>query len=95
METARVSEHIWLSLCRFKRVIPIPEQSLVQMLCCLLECLLTEEDIPADCPKETYELYFVFAAVWAFGGAMVQDQVGGHAEGSICIKQQQRGRRNS
>ncbi|XP_059764547.1 dynein axonemal heavy chain 9 [Balaenoptera ricei] len=60
---------------RFKRVIPIPEQSMVQMLCHLLECLLTDEDIPADCPKETYELYFVFAAIWAFGGAMVQDQL--------------------
>ncbi|XP_058415682.1 dynein axonemal heavy chain 9 [Diceros bicornis minor] len=60
---------------RFKKIIPIPEQSMVQMLCHLLECLLTEEDIPADCPKETYELYFVFAAIWAFGGAMVQDQL--------------------
>lgn len=45
------------------------------MLCHLLECLLTEEDIPTDCPKDTYELYFVFAAIWAFGGALVQDQV--------------------
>ncbi|XP_033278738.2 dynein axonemal heavy chain 9 isoform X2 [Orcinus orca] len=60
---------------RFKKIIPIPEQSMVQMLCHLLECLLTDEDTPADCPKETYELYFVFAAIWAFGGAMVQDQV--------------------
>ncbi|XP_054565087.1 dynein axonemal heavy chain 9 [Eptesicus fuscus] len=60
---------------RFKRIIPIPEQSMVQTLCHLLECLLTEENIPADCPKETYELYFVFAAIWAFGGAMVQDQL--------------------
>ncbi|XP_032178864.1 dynein heavy chain 9, axonemal isoform X1 [Mustela erminea] len=60
---------------RFKKIIPIPEQSMVQMLCHLLECLLTEEDIPADSPKETYELYFVFAAIWAFGGAMVQDQL--------------------
>ncbi|XP_021550173.1 LOW QUALITY PROTEIN: dynein axonemal heavy chain 9 [Neomonachus schauinslandi] len=60
---------------RFKKIIPIPEQSMVQMLCHLLECLLAEEDIPADCPKETYELYFVFAAIWAFGGAMVQDQL--------------------
>ncbi|KAM7067437.1 dynein axonemal heavy chain 9 [Molossus nigricans] len=59
---------------RFKRIIPIPEQSMVQMLCHLLECLLTEKNIPADCPKETYELYFVFAAIWAFGGAMIQDQ---------------------
>ncbi|XP_061032339.1 dynein axonemal heavy chain 9 [Eubalaena glacialis] len=60
---------------RFKKIIPIPEQSMVQMLCHLLECLLTDEDIPADCPKETCELYFVFAAIWAFGGAMVQDQL--------------------
>uniref|UniRef100_A0A8P0P3V2 Dynein axonemal heavy chain 9 n=1 Tax=Canis lupus familiaris TaxID=9615 RepID=A0A8P0P3V2_CANLF len=60
---------------RFKKIIPIPEQSMVQMLCHLLECLLTEEDIPADSLKETYELYFVFAAIWAFGGAMIQDQI--------------------
>ncbi|XP_017386886.1 dynein heavy chain 9, axonemal isoform X2 [Cebus imitator] len=60
---------------RFKKIIPIPEQSMVQMLCHLLECLLTKEDIPADCPKEIYEHYFVFAAIWAFGGAMVQDQL--------------------
>ncbi|XP_032945882.1 dynein axonemal heavy chain 9 [Rhinolophus ferrumequinum] len=60
---------------RFKKIIPIPEQSMVQMLCHLLECLLTKEDIPEDSPKETYELYFVFAAIWAFGGAMIQDQL--------------------
>ncbi|XP_006898632.1 PREDICTED: LOW QUALITY PROTEIN: dynein heavy chain 9, axonemal [Elephantulus edwardii] len=60
---------------RFKKIIPIPEHSMVQMLCHLLECLLTKEDIPMDCPKEIYELYFVFAAIWAFGGAMVQDQL--------------------
>ncbi|KAM6193995.1 dynein axonemal heavy chain 9-like [Sarcoramphus papa] len=60
---------------RFKKIIPIPEQSMVQMLCHLLECLLTEENTPPDCPKELYELYFVFAAVWAFGGSMFQDQV--------------------
>ncbi|KAJ4939809.1 hypothetical protein JOQ06_029245, partial [Pogonophryne albipinna] len=40
----------------------------------LLECLLTPEHNPADCAKELYELYCVFAAVWAFGGAMFQDQ---------------------
>ncbi|XP_028390419.1 dynein heavy chain 9, axonemal isoform X1 [Phyllostomus discolor] len=63
---------------RFKRIIPVPEQSMVQTLCYLLECLLTKENIPADCPKETYELYFVFAAIWAFGGAMIQDQLVDH-----------------
>lgn len=60
---------------RFKKIIPIPEQSLAQMLCYLLECLLTPENTPPDSAKELYELYFVFAAVWAFGGAMFQDQV--------------------
>ncbi|XP_045149226.1 dynein axonemal heavy chain 9 [Echinops telfairi] len=60
---------------RFKKIIPIPEQSTVQMLCYLLECLLTTKDIPTDCPKEIYELYFVFAAIWAFGGALVHDQL--------------------
>ncbi|KAM7371234.1 hypothetical protein PAMP_010722 [Pampus punctatissimus] len=60
---------------RFKKIIPVPEQSMVQMLCYLLECLLTPENTPPDCAKELYELYFVFAAVWAFGGAMFQDQL--------------------
>ncbi|XP_037547527.1 dynein heavy chain 9, axonemal [Nematolebias whitei] len=60
---------------RFKKIIPIPEQSLVQMLCYLLECLLTAENTPPDCAKELHELYFVFAAVWAFGGALFQDQM--------------------
>ncbi|KAM4623876.1 dynein axonemal heavy chain 9 isoform 1-T1 [Polymixia lowei] len=60
---------------RFKKIIPIPEQSMVQMLCHLLECLLTPENTPPDCAKELYELFFVFAAVWAFGGAMFQDQL--------------------
>uniref|UniRef100_H3A2B2 Dynein axonemal heavy chain 9 n=1 Tax=Latimeria chalumnae TaxID=7897 RepID=H3A2B2_LATCH len=71
----------YLPLCldtlrtRFKKIIPIPEQSMVQMLCYLLKCLLTKEHTPPDCHKELYELYFVFAAVWAFGGAMFQDQL--------------------
>uniref|UniRef100_G3NCH8 Dynein, axonemal, heavy chain 9 n=1 Tax=Gasterosteus aculeatus aculeatus TaxID=481459 RepID=G3NCH8_GASAC len=60
---------------RFKKIIPIPEQSMVQMLCYLLECLLTPENTPLDSAKELYELYFVFAAVWAFGGALFQDQL--------------------
>ncbi|ETE67846.1 Dynein heavy chain 9, axonemal, partial [Ophiophagus hannah] len=48
---------------RFKKIIPIPEQNMVQMLCYLLECLLTKENTPPDCPKDLYELYFVFAAL--------------------------------
>ncbi|XP_028842651.1 dynein heavy chain 9, axonemal-like isoform X2 [Denticeps clupeoides] len=60
---------------RFKKIIPVPEQSMVQTLCYLLESLLTPEQTPPDCPKELYELYFVFAAIWAFGGTMFQDQL--------------------
>ena len=60
---------------RFKKITPIVEISHVQMLCHLLECLLTETNTPPDCPKELYELYFVFSCVWAFGSCMFQDQV--------------------
>ncbi len=48
---------------------------MIQTLCYLLEALLTPDNTPPDSSKELYELYFVFAAVWAFGGSMFQDQV--------------------
>ncbi|KAJ8318719.1 LOW QUALITY PROTEIN: hypothetical protein KUTeg_003810 [Tegillarca granosa] len=60
---------------RFKKITPVAEISQIQMLCYLLECLLTPENTPPDCPKELYELYFVFASVWAFGGVTFQDQL--------------------
>ncbi|KAF3858986.1 hypothetical protein F7725_021385 [Dissostichus mawsoni] len=50
-----------LSLLRFKKIIPVPDQSTVQMLCYLLQCLLTPEHTPADCAKELYELYLLRA----------------------------------
>ncbi|KAL1130935.1 hypothetical protein AAG570_012176 [Ranatra chinensis] len=59
---------------RFKSIIPITEMSHIQLLCHLLACLLTPTNTPADCPKEWYELYFVFACIWAFGSALYQDQ---------------------
>ncbi len=51
---------------------------MIQMLCYLLEVLLTPQNTPPDCPKDLYELYFVFAAIWAFGGSMFQDQLVDH-----------------
>lgn len=60
---------------RFKKITPIAETSHLGMLCHLLECLLTPTNTPPDCPKELYELYFVFCCVWAFGSAMFQEQV--------------------
>uniref|UniRef100_A0A8C2LLZ8 Dynein axonemal heavy chain 17 n=1 Tax=Cricetulus griseus TaxID=10029 RepID=A0A8C2LLZ8_CRIGR len=59
----------------FKRITPVPEITIIQTILYLLECLLTEKNAPPDSPKELYELYFVFACFWAFGGAMFQDQL--------------------
>ncbi|XP_069077648.1 dynein axonemal heavy chain 11-like [Pleurodeles waltl] len=61
--------------CNLKTITPIPENSMVQTLCSLLDCLLTEENTPPDSPRELYEIYFVFASVWSFGGALFQDQL--------------------
>ncbi|XP_061771898.1 dynein axonemal heavy chain 11 [Nerophis ophidion] len=59
----------------FKTIIPIPENSLVQTLCTLLDCFLTTDNIPSDSPRDLYETYFIFACIWAFGGALCQDQL--------------------
>ncbi|XP_023565616.1 dynein heavy chain 11, axonemal [Octodon degus] len=59
----------------FKTITSIPENSLVQTICALLDCLLTPENVPSDSPKEVYEVYFVFACIWAFGGTLVRDQL--------------------
>ena len=48
---------------------------MIQTLCYLLETLLTPENTPPDTTKETYELYFVFAAIWAFGGFLFKDEL--------------------
>ncbi|CAI9715298.1 Hypothetical predicted protein [Octopus vulgaris] len=60
---------------RFKKIIPITEFSHVQMLCYLLECLITPHNVPPDSTKEVYEYYFVFACIWAFGSTMFHDQL--------------------
>lgn len=59
----------------FKKITPVPEVTVIQTILYLLECLLTPTNTPPDSSKELYELYFVFACFWAFGGAMFQDQV--------------------
>ncbi|KXS10801.1 hypothetical protein M427DRAFT_103173 [Gonapodya prolifera JEL478] len=58
---------------RFKTV-KVEDFSLVVALCNILEGLLTPQNTPKGCDKEWYEIYFAFAAVWAFGGCMLQDQ---------------------
>ncbi|KAI8812367.1 dynein heavy chain and region D6 of dynein motor-domain-containing protein [Cladochytrium replicatum] len=53
----------------------VEEFSMVCCLCNILEGLLTPQNTPKGCDKEWFEIYFVFAAVWAFGGAVFQDQI--------------------
>eukprot|EP00163_Fabomonas_tropica_P031151 TRINITY_DN730_c1_g2_i2.p1 TRINITY_DN730_c1_g2~~TRINITY_DN730_c1_g2_i2.p1 ORF type:complete len:4514 (+),score=1634.66 TRINITY_DN730_c1_g2_i2:234-13775(+) len=54
----------------FSSIVPVSDFNMVQTICALLEGLLTSETVPPGSDKELYELYFVFAAVWAFGGAL-------------------------
>lgn len=59
----------------FKTITPVPEVTAIQTVLSLLECFLTPKNVPPDSPREQYELFFVFACTWAFGGALFQDQV--------------------
>ncbi|KAF6202116.1 hypothetical protein GE061_004514 [Apolygus lucorum] len=63
---------------RFKKIIPITEMSQIALLCHLLACLLVPANVPNECPKEWYDLYFAFACVWAFGSALFQDTAVDH-----------------
>ncbi|NWU85052.1 DYH17 protein, partial [Onychorhynchus coronatus] len=64
----------------FKTITPVPEVTAIQTVLSLLECLLTPKNVPPDSPREQYELYFVFACAWAFGGALFQDQLVDHRQ---------------
>ncbi|NWI54818.1 DYH17 protein, partial [Calyptomena viridis] len=64
----------------FKTITPVPEVTAIQTVLYLLECLLTPRNVPAESPREQYELYFVFACAWAFGGALFQDQLVDHRQ---------------
>lgn len=60
---------------KFKRITPISDIAMIQMTCHLLDCLLTQQNVPHECPKDWYEIYFVFAVIWGFGSALFQDQL--------------------
>ena len=63
---------------KFKTITPIPDTAYLHMLCYLLEGLMTDDNVPEGSPKDVYELYFVWACVWAFGGSLFQDQICDH-----------------
>eukprot|EP01028_Stygiella_incarcerata_P003513 TRINITY_DN1708_c0_g1_i1.p1 TRINITY_DN1708_c0_g1~~TRINITY_DN1708_c0_g1_i1.p1 ORF type:complete len:4499 (-),score=1316.34 TRINITY_DN1708_c0_g1_i1:2775-16271(-) len=59
----------------FRSVIPITDMCYIETICRLLDYLL-QNVVPGETDKEIYELYFVFACVWAFGGSLtVKDNV--------------------
>ncbi|XP_041969099.1 dynein beta chain, ciliary-like [Aricia agestis] len=60
---------------KYKRITPLSELQQIQLTCYLLECFLKKTLLPSDCPKEWYEIYFVFCAVWGFGSGLFQDQL--------------------
>ncbi|XP_063266171.1 dynein axonemal heavy chain 17 [Prinia subflava] len=64
----------------FKTITPVPEVTAIQTVLSLLECFLTPQNVPPDSPREQYELFFVFACIWAFGGALYQDQLVDHRQ---------------
>ncbi|XP_039947795.1 dynein beta chain, ciliary [Bactrocera tryoni] len=60
---------------RLKRITPISNIAMLQMTCFLLDCMLTPQNVPNDCPKDWYEIYFVFSIIWGFGSTLFQDQI--------------------
>lgn len=60
---------------KMKQITPMSDIAMIQMTCDLLESLLTPNNLPNACPKEWYEIYFVFAVIWGFGSTLFQDQI--------------------
>ena len=58
---------------KFKKITPIPVINHIQILCNYLSALVTPANVPPDAPKELYELFFVFACVWAYGSSLFHD----------------------
>ena len=68
-------------------VTPISGIAHIQLLCSLLDALIIPSNIPAESSQEQYEIYFAFAAIWAYGSAMYNDgQVDFRAEFSKHFK---------
>ena len=58
---------------KFKMITPLSGISHVQVLCTLLDALITPNNVPSDSPRELYEIFFVFASIWSYGSALFND----------------------
>lgn len=65
-----VSETLRYIRKELQTIIPISEFNMVTSLCTLLDGLLTAQNLDSNSDKDLYEQYFVFACIWAFGGAL-------------------------
>ncbi|KAL9650835.1 hypothetical protein ABK040_001885 [Willaertia magna] len=66
--------HILTWLKKHAHIIPRNDINMIQTLCYLLEGLITPETCPSGTSNETYEHYFAFACIWAFGGALEEEE---------------------
>lgn len=65
-----VSEILTYIQRNYKFILDQHAINMVESLCRILEGLLTEENVPPGTDREIYEMYFIFASVWAFGGPL-------------------------
>lgn len=54
----------------FPTIIPIREITKIQMTCHLFDCLLAQRSLHGHTTWDSYEIYFVFAAIWGFGSSL-------------------------
>ena len=59
---------------KWKSITPIMDFAMVQVICRILEGLLSPENCPPGSEKEVYEAYFQFACVWGIGGGFSSDK---------------------
>ncbi|KAI8464229.1 MAG: flagellar alpha dynein [Monoraphidium minutum] len=58
--------------CNYSHITPLGTMNLVTTLVNTLEGLLKPENLSNKADQALFEMYFVFAAIWAFGGALVE-----------------------
>jgi hypothetical protein len=56
----------------YRHITPLSTMNFVTTLTNILEGVLKPENLSNKADQALFEMYFVFAAIWAFGGALVE-----------------------